>query len=483
MNREELMKLEKEEIVDILLALIAKLAELTETVRRQSEEIAELRGRLNQNSKNSSKPPSSDGFRKPKSLREPSGKKAGGQQGHEGNGFRMTQEPDDTIQHIPTQCTGCPKAADCQAKKHVSETRYVVDIEIKTITTAHQAVWVMCPQTSKVVTGSFPENINSTMQYGVNLEALAVSLVTRGAVSINRTHEIMSGVFNIPISTGTISAMVSNSAQTVAPTVGKIKEAIFRQPLTNVDETGTRVDKHIVWAHTASTPDLTYIGIAEKRGKEGMDAVGILPKYQGTIIHDCWASYFLYTLVRHGLCNAHLLRELTAVWENTKQAWALRLISLLLTMKQLKEELLIIGSSATHPDDITKYSLEYDAIMADALIQNPIPLPDMLTKRKPKRGKTGALVDRLLLRKDQYLLFFTDFYVPFDNNQAERDIRMFKVKLKVSGCFRTLQGAQDFAAIMSFISTAHKRGISAFNALKNALLGFPFPVLLPGVTE
>ena len=232
-----------------------------------------------------------------------------------------------------------------------------------------------------------------------------------------------------------------------------------------MDETGARVDQHTVWAHTASTSNLTYIGIAEKRGKEGMDAAGILPGYQGTIIHDCWASYFLYTLVRHGLCNAHLLRELTAVWENTRQTWALSLIALLLSMKRLKEELLRQGLSAARPEDIIKYSLVYDAIVGDALIQNPLPVPDPATKRKPKRGKTGALVDRLLLRKNQYLLFFADFNVPFDNNQAERDIRMFKVKQKVSGCFRTFKGAEDFAAIMSFISTAHKNGISAFVAV------------------
>ena len=226
MKREELMKLEKEEIIDILLAAIT---ELTATVKRQSEEIAELRARLNQNSKNSSKPPSSDGFRKPKSLRKASGQRAGGQQGREGSGLKMTGEIEETIQHKPKQCVGCPKAWECQAKRHVNETRYVVDIAIKTTTTARQTVWVLCPQTSKALTGSFPENIASTMQYGENLEALVVSLVTRGTVSLNRTHEILSGVFGIPISTGTISAMVSHCAGQVAGAVSGIKEGDSRK--------------------------------------------------------------------------------------------------------------------------------------------------------------------------------------------------------------------------------------------------------------
>jgi transposase len=205
-----------------------------------------------------------------------------------------------------------------------------------------------------------------------------------------------------------------------------------------------------------------------------MDTIGILPEYRGTTVHDCWLSYFLYLFIRHALCNAHLLRELTAVLENTGQVWAQKLIDLLLVMKETKEELLLHNISAAPSDLVMKYSLDYDAILAEAMEQNPIPTPDKITKKKHKRGKTGALVDRLISRKEQYLLFFMDFNVPFDNNQAERDFRMFKVKQKVFGCFRTLDGACDFAAIMSFIGTARKLGTSAFHAIKDALLGNPF---------
>ena len=462
MKREELEHLDKNELIVIILTLAAK--------------VAELEARLNMNSKNSSKPPSSDVFNKPKSLRKPSGKKAGGQFGHEGNGLKLMSEPDKYVVHEPEECAHCPNAANCNADKTVCDTRYEIDIIINTSTTAHQITSVVCPLSTEVLTGRFPEGVNSLMRYGVNIEALAISLNTIGTVSVNRTHEILSGVFGVPISTGTISTMVSGFADTIQEPVKEIKGAVIEAALTNNDETGARMDKRTVWAHVASTDKLTYIEVQESRGKKGMDAIGILCAFLGTVIHDCWASYFLFTAIRHGLCNAHLLRELTAVVENTKQAWAQALIDLLMRMKSVKEKLLEQNKHGPTADLVQKYSLEYDKILADALEHNPPPIRDPAQKGRSKRGKTGALVDRLILHKDKYLLFFTDFSVPFDNNQAERDIRMFKVKQKVSGCFRTMEGARDFAAIMSYIGTARKNGVSGFNAIKNALVGSPFSV-------
>jgi transposase len=460
-NREELLKLTKEELLDVLLAIIAK----------QAEEIAELKARLNQNSSNSSKPPSSDGFKKhAKSLRNASGKSVGGQPGHEGSGLKMMSTIDEYKTHEPIECIACPMSAACKVNQEVEETRYEVDIIVQPKTTSHQTKRIVCPLKGAVIKGIFPENITSTMQYGVNLEALAVTLNTVGMVSINRTHEILSGAFGVPISTGTISSMVSNCAKTVKPKVEEIKEMITQEPVVHYDETGTRVDKDTIWAHVASTDKLTYIDVQEKRGKVGINAIGILLMFIGTAIHDCFAAYFSYAC-NHGLCNAHLLRELIAVLENTNQLWSQKLIDLILAMKKRKEEYLAQCIASAPPDVLEVYSSEYDAILNEALTQNPIPVTS--GRRKVKRGKTGALVDRLILRKEQYLLFFADFSVPFDNNQAERDIRMFKVKQKVSGCFRTLDGAKDFAVITSYIATARKRGFPAFYAIKNALLGNP----------
>jgi transposase len=467
MNRDELLKLDKEELLDLLLSII----------NQQAAKIAELEARLNQNSKNSSKPPSSDGFNKPpKSLRKPSGRKPGGQKGHEGSCFSQLGTPDQYVSHEPEACRRCPGYGTCQATRFTGETRYEVDIDLATRTTAHQALWVECPASAERLSGSFPDGINSTMQYGANLNALVVSLNAVGMVSINRTHEILGGVFGIPISTGTISAMVGSCADKVEGTVLEIKEALLQEPVIHADETGTNVNGKTAWAHVASTGKLTHIEVNARRGKEGMDEIGILPNYRGKAIHDCWASYFLYLLMGHGLCNAHLLRELIAVSENTRQAWAQKLIDLLLSMKQKKEELLFQDVWEALPGSWEAYSLAYDRILEEALAQNPVLQPDAKKKGRPKRGKTGALVDRLILRKEQYLLFFTDFTVPFDNNQAERDIRMFKVKQKVSGCFRTMDGAKDFATISSFVGTARKMGISAFHAIKDALIGKPFHV-------
>ena len=470
MNKDDLMKLEKEELVALMLGLMSR--------------IAELETRLNQNSQNSSKPPSSDGFNKPSSisLRKPSGKKAGGQQGHTGSGLKLMGEPDNTIVHKPTECTNCPSKHECSASNIVKETRYELDININTVTTAHQTVVLNCPQSARVLLSSFPEHIRGTMQYGVNIEALAISLNTVGMVSINRTHEILSGVFGVQISTGTISAMVADCAVSVAPTVSEIKESIISEPLIHSDETGVDVDKKTAWAHVASTDKLTHIDIQENRGQKGMDAIGILTTFIGTVIHDCWAPYFNY-IFRHGLCVAHLLRELTAVSQNTGQAWAQSMIDLLLSMKQTKENLISHGYSAASSYYLKKYSRMYDLILAEALIHNPVPIRKPGKRGRVKRGKTGSLVDRLILRKDMFTLFFTDFSVPFDNNQAERDIRMFKVKLKVSGCFRSLKGAKDFAAITSYVGTARKHGIPAFRAIKDAISNKPFSIVPSRTTE
>lgn len=331
-------------------------------------------------------------------------------------------------------------------------------------------------------TGVFPAHINSTVQYGVNIEALAVSLNTVGMISINRTHEILSGVFGVSISTGTISQMIADCAVSVSPAVQEIKEAVKVEPLIHSDETGVKVNGKMAWAHVASTDKFTYIDVQENRGQKGMDAIGILISFVGTGIHDCWASYFHYA-VRHGLCVAHLLRELVGVIDNTGQSWAQSLIDLLLAMKRTKENLTAHGYTSASAYYQRKYSRMFDTLMTEALNNNPIPVPEPGKRGRVKRGKTGALVDRLLLHKDEYFLFFMDFNVPFDNNQAERDIRMFKVKLKVSGCFRTLEGAKDFAAITSFVGTARKQGIPAFHAIKSALLNMPFASSVAMTTE
>lgn len=476
MDQDELMKLKKREIITLLLSALSTIDQQSLQLEEQSTKITELEARLNQNSKNSSKPPSSDGFTKPRSLRKSNGKKVGGQPGHKGSGFKLRNPPDFIISHNPLNCSSCADADTCMAIRHVSNRRYEVDIEIKAKTTEHQVLCVTCPRTNESLTGHFPVGINSTVQYGVNLKALAVSLNTIGMVSLNHIHKILSDVFDVPLSAATIATMVKKCAHAVSKTVSDVKDVILGEPLIHFDETGIRIDGKLHWAHIACTKNLTYLSIQEKRGNEGMDAASILPNYDGTGIHDCWSSYFKYDRIRHGLCCSHLLRELTAVTENYHQKWAQKLADLLLEMKHTKERFILEGQYEAPEYVWQKYSKKYDEIVGEAQAQNPLPEKDPRKKGRPSRGKVGALVDRLLLRKDQWLLFFTDWTVPFSNNQAEQDFRMFKVKQKVAGCFRTKEGTEDFACITSFVSTARKRGISPFSAIKDALLGRPFAV-------
>jgi transposase len=342
--------------------------------------------------------------------------------------------------------------------------------------TEHHTIRVQCPQTNEVITGDFPVGIDSAFQYGVNLKALAVSLNTIGMVGLNRSHEILRGVFHVPISPGSITDMVKECAQSVLQTVSDIKDAILESPLVHFDETGIRVNGKTFWTHVASTDTLTHISVAEERGQKGMDAAGILPNYGGTGIHDCWAPYFKYKKICHGLCCTHVIRELTAVVENTQQQWAQKLMDLLLEMKNVKDKLIAQEQYEAPKQVWNEYSSKYDEILEETQILNPLPERDPQKKGRPKKGKVRALIDRLVLRKDQWLLFFTDFHVPFTNNQAERDIRPFKVKQKVSGCFRTKKGADDYATISSYVSTAQKRKIDPFMAIKGALLNQPFAV-------
>ena len=461
MNREELMKMDKEEIIVVLLGVI----------ERQAKEIAELKERMNQNSKNSSKAPSGDIYNKPKSLRKPSGKKSGGQVGHEGSGHKIMQEPDKIKEYMGSECEGCGNQEACREGAIGSETRYEIDIEIRPKVTAHKAIRTICPRTRRVIEGEFPREIRGRIQYGVNIEALSVSLNTTGMMGIKRTHEILSGVFGLPISTGTISNMVKRCAAVVAEPVRVIKEAVTEAIVTHFDETGQRVDGKNYWAHAASTEKLTYMSVEANRGQKGMNSSGVLPNYHGIGIHDCWEPYFKYSEMEHGLCCAHLLRELTGVTENYGQEWAQKMSDLLLEMKKTKDDLISQGYEQAPEHTWEWYSRTYDNIVNEALALNPLPEKDPNKRGRAKRGKCRALIDRLHNRKFHWLLFFIDFIVPFTNNQAERDCRAFKVKQKIAGCFRTIDGANDFAAILSFVSTVRKNGFSAFSAISDLLRG------------
>lgn len=464
--------------IDELTALLSEQAvaiqALTELVSKLSAENALLKERSNKNSSNSSKPPSSDGLQKPapKSLRKPSGKKQGGQKGHEGTGFSITQSPDKVIDHVPAVCDACPNYGSCRFS-NIAGKRYEIDIIVQTKVIQHRALSFPCAkEKGKILTGTFPAHITTAMQYGNNLKAFAVALNTGGMVSIKRTHDILSAVFGVPISTGTIHSMVRDCADKIQMTVERIRKACVDSVLCHFDETGTRVDKQTMWVHNASNERYTYLAVSQKRGQIGMDECNVLPDFKGIAVHDCWKSYWKYGDIQHAVCGAHLLRELTGVMENhPEQTWAKEMLHLLMRMKQVRDRAVGLHQESLSCYYLHQFDREYQRIVASGRAENPIQEKTPGKRGRQAKGKTRALVERLNDYKESVCLFTRNFIVPFDNNQAERDVRMVKVKTKVSGCFRTKEGADAFAKIMSYLGTANKRKINSFLAIKQALLG------------
>ena len=458
----------------------ARIAELSAEIASLNQIIRELKEQIHNNSKNSSKPPSSDGLKKPavnknKSLRESSGKKQGAQEGHDGVHLSVISDPDHIENHMHSDCTGCPHRAKCLSKACIKETRHEVDAVVTVDLTAHNAIEVReCPLHGGVKTGSFPENIKATVQYGKNLQAMVVAFNTVGAVSINRTHEILSSVFNIPLATGTIKNMVTRCAESLKDTYERIRLKMIMLGLVHCDETGSRVDGKTCWVHVASDQDYTYLTINQKRGQIGMDAADVLPHVRGIIVHDCWGSYWKYQDVTHAICCAHLLRELNGVIENhPEQTWAVRFKKLLLDMKKVRDKALLSEKDEVSYYHRHKFDKEYDAIIKTAYEENPLPETPAKKRGRKKKSKVLNLICRLDNYKESVCLFIKNLCVPFDNNQAERDLRMVKVKTKVSGCFRSEEGAQEYLTIMSYIGSARKHGINAFTAIREALNGNP----------
>ena len=374
---------------------------------------------------------------------------------------------------MPDRCVDCPRVAKCRKRACVGETRYVADAVVDVTLTAHESLEIECPRSKVRLRGSFPVDVKAPIQYGDKLNALVVAFHTVGAVSTNRIHELFGNVFEIPLSTGTVLKMVSNCAAKVTPVVGRSRDRITNGSLAHFDETGCRVNQRLNWVHVASTNSETYLYLSEKRGSKGMDEGGVLPAFHGVAIHDCWTPYWKYGM-EHGICCAHLLRELNGVQENhPQQKWPSYFSKLLLDMKRAKDAAIDAGQGSMNAAQFEKLSRRYDRILTTACRENPEPEAIPGKKGRRKRGKVLALIDRLRKYKDAVCLFIKNFAVPFDNNQAERDLRMVKVKTKVSGCFRTKEGCQDFLNILAYTSTAKKHHVNPFHAILLAVKGQP----------
>jgi hypothetical protein len=453
----ELEKLEKAELIAIVLKLSEKIAEL-------SARIAELEVRLNQNSTNSSKPPSSDGLTKPvsQSLREKSGLKPGGQKGHKGHGLKIVGEPDKIVMVMPTVCPECGTALEGVPCSQYG-TRYVYDVIIRIELVKYILQSAECPSCGSIVRAAPPSGCEGTINYGETIRSLSVILTNYANVSIDKTHKILNELLGLPISVGTIKAINAEFAGKTDDILSEIKERLRESAVLHLDETGLRVRGKTQWIHVASNNRYTLVTVHRKRGKDGTDAGGVMPEYEGIAVHDCWKPYFGYDKCVHALCNAHLLRELNALIEQ-KQTWAMEMKMLLLEMKEVVERYKSDDKTELSRYFRHKFKDKYQSVLEAGRAENPV-----IEGRK--RNKAENLLRRLEQHREGVCRFSENFEVPFDNNQAERDIRNVKVKGKVSGSFRTEKGAEDYAKTASFIGTVVKQCGSVLRNISGLFAG------------
>jgi transposase len=462
-------------------AVIELINTLMETILGLSEQNTELRGRvkaledqLNQNSRNSNKPPSTDGFAKPKSQRKMSDKPVGGQKGHPGYTLKMVDEPDHTIIHPVSRCSKCGRSLEgIQATGY--ERRQVFDLPpVKVEVTEHRAEEKLCPNCGYLNKAAFPEEVKQPVQYGSRLKGTAVYLSQYQLLPYERTSELFDDLFGRKLSQASLVNANQACYEILEPVEKEIKQQVIDSAVVNFDETGLKVNGKQEWLHVASTERLTCYAAHPKRGQEAMDDMGILPGFQGTAVHDLWKSYFKYDC-RHALCNAHHLRELTGAQERDKQEWPEEVKSLLLEIKETVEEAKPIANQLD-PAQLKSFAERYDQIIEKGLAENPVPISQDQTKRRgrKKQSKAKNLLDRLKEHSRETLAFMYDFNAPFDNNQAERDIRMVKTQQKISGTFRSAQGADVFCRIRGYISTVKKNSLPVIAAVQAAFEGSTF---------
>lgn len=442
-------------------------------VQQLEARIHELEARISKDSSNSSKPPSSDGLtRKPKSLRKRSGKKPGGQAGHVGKGLTQINNPDVTITHTPANCSGCESNLS-NVSGTVVERRQVFDIpqpEIKV--TEHRVEEKRCPCCGELTRASFPANVRGPVQYGDRVQALIAYFSHEHFIPVDRICEIFKDIFGVTLSPGTCANVDERLFANLEVFESRLKTYLLAARVLHFDETGMRCEKKLHWVHVASSQLATFYTMHVKRGQEAMDKAGILPAFQGIAIHDHWFPYFAYGQLKHGLCNAHHLRELIFVHEQEKEEWAQRMLDLLISANRQVEN--HVEQGALPPEVVLRIEQTYQQILTEGLIYHTS-LPPLPTgkrgKQKQRDGKN--LLDRLTEKRDCVLRFIHDFSVPFTNNQGERDIRMVKLKQKIAGCFRAFRGGEIFCRIRSYISTARKQKWNIWDALADAIRGSP----------
>lgn len=462
------MKLNSDQILDISKGdkeIAAFITMLAQTIEKQAQRIEQLETRvkelerqLGQNSKNSSKPPSSDGLRKPTNLRKSGGKK-GAPTGHEGTTLRFTNTPDTITIHPILTCQGCQHPLE-NAPVLGYEKRQVFDLPApRVVVTEHQTQKKVCLHCGCISQAAFPTKVKAPVQYGPGFAAMTAYLHGMQLLPLERIGQLLHDLTGMRPSEATLLGFIRDMSEAMEPVLTQIKGQLLNAPVVHADETGFRVEGRGHWLHVVSNPDWTLLDIHANRGKQAIEALGFLPVYSGIVVHDCFRTYFNadYSF-EHALCNAHLLRECLGIEAYDRQHWAT-------LMREFQQESweVVKGARLTGIplEEEVMHAMEqrYDDILAEGRPEwtRTESITPVSGKGRTKKSKAANLGERFQLHKEAILRFIRDEHVPFDNNQAERDIRMAKVKLKVSGSFRTLRYAEHFARIRSVISTLGKQ--------------------------
>jgi len=448
------------EIEELLASKERRIAELEALV-------AELLRRVGLDSTNSSKPPSSDGLKKkpraPRSLRGKSGKTSGGQEGHAGDTLRQVANSDFVIPHEACVCAHCCSPLDARSAIGV-ETRQVFDLpERLLLVTEHRASTYRCARCRRVTRAAFPQGVVSPAQYGERFRAAAVYMNVQQMIPEDRTAQALSDIFGAPlVCPASVVAWVAKKAEELTPVYERIGERVVTEKVRCLDETGYRIGGKLHWLHTTSSSCFTFYRAGEKRGD--------IPRNlkDGVIVHDHFKPYNGLLEVYHAFCNAHILRELEALIEFDGEAWAESMRAVLREANAAVRAARDAGKRALPPEDVKAFVERYWAAVRMGLAHHR-GLPKLQTTAKgrgrPKQRAGHNLLDRLKKFKTETLRFLTDFDVPFTNNLAEQDLRMMKVKMKISGCFRTLEGARIFALLRSVVSTARKQRYNILQVL------------------
>lgn len=465
-------------LVNSLVTENAKLREENIYLKKENSELKErvkfLENKLSLNSSNSSKPPSSDAFVKmTNSLRKSSGKKAGGQKGNSGKTLMMVENPEIIAPNIVNYCNYCGNdLSKIEAMK--TNKRQVFDIpKICREITEHQTEIKVCPCCNKQTESEFPPEVSAPVQYGNRLKAFSLYLNNYQLLPYKRLSDMLEELIGIRFNESSLYLANRELYERLEISEDAIRELILQEKILNADETGFYVSKLRQWLHLYSTKDLTYYGHHEKRGQIAMDALGILPSFKGTLVHDFWKSYFSYGST-HSLCNAHHLRELNFVSEQENADWSKEMKELLLDIKKTVDEAKYNNEKGLSTSVLLNFEKKYKGIIEAGAKFYPEQKITEKKRGRKKQAKGKNLLDRLRDYREETLGFMYNFDIPFDNNQAERDVRMMKLKQKISGCFRTEQGAQFFCRIRGFISTVNKQGLNILNEIFNALEGHPF---------